>query len=179
MFVRDVYLQGGILSLGDGDVIVDLGANAGNFINLALAVGPRTRVIAVEPSAAIFSELKRKITSPRATLLRGYFGEFAVAQTGTADFFSDYSEAPQITENDILRLTGPHIAFLKCDIEGGEFAFNASSPLLYATHSIAIEIHSGAGSIDEFEAMLRHAGFGILQRTDSNRTAVILAKKRT
>jgi len=39
IYVRDVYLRYGLLTIEDGDVVLDLGANMGNFTNLALAHG--------------------------------------------------------------------------------------------------------------------------------------------
>lgn len=39
MYVRDCYLKSDALEIKDGDVVLDLGANVGNFTNLALAHG--------------------------------------------------------------------------------------------------------------------------------------------
>ena len=52
MYVRDCYLRGGILAIRNGDNVVDLGANIGNFTNLALAHGDAVKVVAVEPNIA-------------------------------------------------------------------------------------------------------------------------------
>src|SRR4051812_49591430 len=50
VWVRDCYLAGGFLAIGDGDVVVDLGANIGTFTMLALGHGQNVRVVAVEPN---------------------------------------------------------------------------------------------------------------------------------
>jgi FkbM family methyltransferase len=51
-----------VLTLGEGDVFVDIGANSGYFSVLAaLRVGARGRVFAFEPNPAVLHQLKRHI----------------------------------------------------------------------------------------------------------------------
>lgn len=61
MYVRDVYLKNGWLSINDVDTVLDLGANMGNFTNMALAMGSNVRVIAVESNKSSNSVFKQSV----------------------------------------------------------------------------------------------------------------------
>jgi len=79
MYVRDTYLRGGRLEIDDGDIVVDLGANIGNFTNLALAHGPRVKVIAVEPSHALLRSMKASLAlndgfAERVSVVKAFLG---------------------------------------------------------------------------------------------------------
>jgi hypothetical protein len=69
---------------------------------------------------------------------------------------------------------------LKCDIEGGEFSLlRPNSRLLSLSQQIAIEVHSFAGDVDAFLAMLNQEGFdlGSIKR-DPDGTCTVLAKRK-
>src|SRR5882762_7220432 len=85
MYVRDTYLRGGCLDIDDGDIVVDLGANMGNFTNLALAHGPRVKVIAVEPSHALLRSMKASLAlndgfAERVSVVQAFLGDASSMQ---------------------------------------------------------------------------------------------------
>lgn len=185
MYVRDSYLRHGTLRVADGDVVLDLGANMGNFTNLALACGTKVRVVAVEPSEELNRTFWRSVGvnrghRERVTLLRAFLG-------GTGSIRAELLSAPQyrdaavMTEAELL-LAGAldRIDFLKCDIEGGEFELlHRDSALLGLTRKLAIEIHAFAGDVDQFIRMLVDAGFGIRSiKRDPDGTATVLATRK-
>ncbi|MEM6848535.1 MAG: FkbM family methyltransferase [Pseudomonadota bacterium] len=185
MYVRDCYLEYGKLLLNDGDQVLDLGANIGNFTALALAHGPNIKVISVEPNNSFNKAFKRSIDlNPgfleRVTLVRGFIGsEIDLDRLNLAED-PDYSDAPFITEAELIGLCpSENIDFLKCDIEGGEFALlKPGSLILQRCRAIAIEIHSFAGDVNGFVNMLAAEGFDIVKRTvASDGTAIVLARR--
>jgi len=126
MYVRDTYLRGGRLQIDDGDIVVDLGANIGNFTNLALAHGPRVKVIAVEPSLALLRSMRASLAlndgfAERVSVVKAFLGHASSMQLDLSDDPS-YAGTSWMTEEELLEVTGlEYVDFLKCDIEGAEF----------------------------------------------------------
>jgi FkbM family methyltransferase len=185
MYVRDTYLRNGLLTIKDNDVVLDLGANMGNFTNLALAHGKSVRVISVEPSRRLNNEFKQSISLnsgfiERTQLLRAFLGAPTAKQD---DVIEDehYAGVTWISEDELLssaQLT--KIDFLKCDIEGGEYGLlHSQSKLLKMAKCIAIEVHKHAGDVEGFIKMLVAQGFEIkyIQR-DPDGTATVLGMRR-
>jgi FkbM family methyltransferase len=184
MFVRDTYLRHGLLSIEEGNVVVDLGANMGNFTNLALAHGGSVRVISVEPGRDLNGSYRKSLAlntsfGDRAQLFRAFIGAMDAKQ---AEMLTDpqYIGAEWISEDQLISDAGlTRIDFLKCDIEGGEFALlHAKSKLLAMAQKIAIEVHSFAGDVEKFLQMLVGEGFTLvcIQR-DPDGTVTALGKR--
>jgi len=185
MYVRDCYLRGGKLAIQDGDVVVDLGANMGNFTNMALAHGPRVRVVSVEPSRAMNSRFEVSVAQNacfrnRATLVRALLGEIGDKQKALIAADENYRDAPMMSEAELIAMTGlERIDFLKCDIEGGEFALlGENSRLLDLTRSLAIEIHAFAGDVEAFVGNLGRKGLRVRSREDALDGSCILLASR-
>lgn len=185
MYVRDNYLRRGLLKIDEGDQVLDLGANIGNFTTLALAHGERTTVIAVEPSrtlneqCAVSLSLNARFTG-RSQLVRAFVGNMGKVQQETLTD-SSYSDAEFLTEDQLLaRAPLEQIDFLKCDIEGGEFALlSQTSRILKMTKKIAIEIHSFAGNVESLVTTLADSGFEILHiERSADGTATVLGRRR-
>lgn len=187
MYVRDAYLGGGLLRIHDRDIVVDLGANMGNFTNLALSCGKQVRVVAVEPSLAMNTSFRRSVGlnsgyMSRVILIRTFLGEIPREVESAIAQDVNYHGAPWMSEADLIK--EGHLAkvdFLKCDIEGGEFQLlTADSKLLAMTQNIAIEVHAFAGDVNEFMARLRRCGFGIVAaKYDPDGTATVLGKRQS
>jgi FkbM family methyltransferase len=185
MYVRDTYLWNGLLRIKDGDTVVDLGANMGNFTNLALSCGKTARVIAVEPSSAMNAAFRKSVAmnagyGERVILIRGFLGQSSDKQNSLISQDANYCNVPWITEAQLIKdghLT--HVDFLKCDIEGGEFELlTGESKLLAMTRSIAIEIHAFAGDVKEFIERLKFCGFAIVAaKYDPDGSATVLGKR--
>jgi FkbM family methyltransferase len=182
MYVRDVYLERGWLNFNPNDTVLDLGANIGNFTNMALAIEPTLRVIAVEPNIALNGAFEKSVgLNPghldRTTLIRAVLGDPCDAMEGD----ENYVGAVRLTEDQLLeRIRSPKIQFIKCDIEGGEFKLLArTSKLLAMTNALACEVHADAGDINGFVANVEAAGFtmGPMKYTGNGKFLVFLAKK--
>ena len=165
IYVRDVYLGHGLLTINDGDVVVDLGANMGNFTNLALAHGKSVKVISVEPGLVLNETYKRSVSLnngfiERTSLVRAFIGKMGAVQKAMLTD-AQYKGAEWISEDHFINSNNiSRIDFLKCDIEGGEFdLLTSDSKLLKMARKIGIEIHSFAGDVDDFIEMLVRQGF--------------------
>lgn len=162
MYVRNTYLKDK-LKFSPNSLVVDLGANIGNFSNLALSADDSIRVIAVEPSLiqnTYFDySLNLNMWRERATLVRAFIGKV----TDKSLFnFEGYQGAEIMSDTEFVqRYNIDSIDFLKCDIEGGEFAFlEKDSRILHITKKIAIEIHaSDDDDPKEFISHLSRLGF--------------------
>jgi FkbM family methyltransferase len=184
MYVRDTYLHAGMLAIRDGDCVVDLGANMGNFTNLALAHGDNVRVVAVEPGRDLNASLRASVGlndgySERVKLIRAFVGLAADTQRSMLTD-AQYADAQWLSEDELIAMAGiDRVDFLKCDIEGGEFGLlTPQSKLLRMAQSLAIEIHHFAGSVDQFLDMLRECGFTVLAvQRDPDGTATALARR--
>ncbi|WP_066661514.1 MULTISPECIES: FkbM family methyltransferase [unclassified Sphingomonas] len=165
IWVRQVYSRDDFLKIPDHGVVVDLGANMGNFSALALASNPTARVVAVEPGAhnvAKFHETMRANGfQNRATLHRAFVGIFSPQQVSDVATDPNYTDAERVSEADFLAQHGiDRIAFLKCDIEGSEyFLTDPQSRLLDISDRVGIEIHAFGGDVKGFLAELERRGF--------------------
>ncbi len=185
MYARDCYLRGGKLVIRDGDVVIDLGANIGNFTNLALSHGPSVRVIAVEPSRALNAAFEASVSQnkgfrDRVFLVRALLGQAGEKQKAIIISDDNYRGAPWISESDLIQQAGiDRIDLLKCDIEGGEFGLlSRNSRLLAMARNLAIEIHAFAGDVENFVETLVQAGFSIRFRQNApDGSCVVLASR--
>lgn len=182
IWVRDVYLYQDFLSIKDGDTVVDLGANMGNFTMLALGHGPRVRVIGVEADPAQAEKWKKNIGQSgwqdRATLVQAFVGgvtsyQEALASEERTDGISTVSQERLIADNRIEK-----IDYLKCDIEGSEFGLlTPESPILRITRQLAIEVHKRAGDWQAFRRMIEAQGFETMIRSEDSGGYIMLARR--
>jgi len=185
IYVRDVYLRDGWLQIRPQDVVMDLGANMGNFSALALAVDPSVRVIAVEPSQTMNERFRTSIGLNegflrRTLLIRGFVGSPSEKVARVIRNDQNYADVSWITEDELIERAGvTRIDFLKCDIEGGEFGLLGSdSKLLAMTRALACEVHAFAGDVRQFMENIGACGFvlGPVQQ-DPDGTVTFLAKR--
>ena len=184
IWVRDVYLSDGFLSIPDNALVVDLGANMGNFTLLALGHGPGVRVVSVEANPQEVARLRRSLAengwTDRAKVCECFLGgkteyqEHLIRDEGSGG-------VPFVSQEDFVRDLGPGtIDLLKCDIEGSEFGLlTPDSPLLARTRQIAIEIHDNAGDRHQFMRMLRDMGFELRERTNVAGVCVVVIGRRS
>ncbi len=185
MYVRDVYRRDWWLKTGQDDVIVDLGANMGNFSAMALARDTAVHVIAIEPSRSLNSQLVRSLGLnrgflERTQLIRAFVGSRGRTQQHIVSTDANYGDAEWMTEEDLIRRTGiRRIAILKCDIEGSEFGLlGPESKLLAMTTMLACEVHSFAGDVSAFVSGIEASGFviGSIEHA-SDGSAILLARR--
>ncbi|WP_422056522.1 FkbM family methyltransferase [Sphingomonas sp.] len=165
IWVRRVYSRGDFFKIPDGGVVVDLGANMGNFSALALATNPTARVVAVEPGAHTVAKFRETMRvngfEDRATLCRAFIGLFSRQQESDVATDPNYADVERLTETEFLARHGiDHIDFLKCDIEGSEyFLVDPASRLLDISDRVGIELHAFGGDVKGFLANLEARGF--------------------
>jgi FkbM family methyltransferase len=183
IWARDVYLGGGYLTIRDGDRVVDLGANMGNFTALALGHGPRVRVVSVEANPALLEQLARTLSvngfADRATVINAFVGGETEKQ---ADLRArpGIAGVPFLSEAELIARGGlDHIDFLKCDIEGSEFdLLGPESRLLSMTRQLAIEVHRFPGKdADGFRPMLSRLGFEVRVSRENRADLTLLARR--
>jgi FkbM family methyltransferase len=183
IWVRDVYLKNDFLKIPDAALVVDLGANMGNFTNLALAQHDNVRVIAVEPSLVLLNALRSSIDmngwADRVVVKRAFLGLVTKIQVDVAED-PNYRGVPYLTEESFLEeFDIRRIDLLKCDIEGSEFfMIQPGSRLLSLTARLAIEIHSWGGSVRKFLTHLREMGFEIGAITEDGTGSCIALCRR-
>jgi FkbM family methyltransferase len=155
--------------ISTGDTVLDLGAGYGDFSLLAaLKVGPRGRVIAVEPDLWAFSFLTRNI---RANALSNVVAVHAAIwgdephptlfrQEGTGSKLSDSgSAAVNVVTMEDLRTKVTRIDVIKMDIEGAESSvFRSSMAVIAHARSVFVEVHSPSTRL-EISSLLDDAGF--------------------
>jgi FkbM family methyltransferase len=162
------------LRLRRGDIVLDAGANIGDFTVLAAeAVGPEGLVVSIEPSARAFGFLQNNIkrnglTNVKAVrwFVSGEIGSVPIVENRTyAELATSPDRAtstvPAGPIDDLLRLLGvDHVTVAKIDIEGMEATAIAGQRYLQSTRELAIEVHSLELERD-IRARLTALGFSI------------------
>jgi FkbM family methyltransferase len=180
IWVRDPYL-GDFLAIPEDATVVDLGANMGVFTALALGHGPGVKVLSIEadPNECVRLRATLAVNDPdcRATVVNAFVGGITAFQSDLKT--SDRASAiPTISEEEVLaRAGGGPVHFLKCDIEGSEFALLKSpGPLFAAAIQFAAELHPDSGDVDAAIAQLQKMGFEVLRR-DHPPTTLVQARR--
>lgn len=167
IWVREVYSRDDFLKIPDHGLVVDLGANMGNFSAMALATNPTARVIAVEPGTHNVAKFQATMAAngftDRAQLCRAFVGIFSRQQDLDVANDANYADAERLSEPDFIARYGiERIAFLKCDIEGSEyFLLEPESRLLDMADRVGIEVHAFGGDPHALLNELRGRGFNI------------------
>ncbi len=155
----------------------------GNFTILALAHGPNVKVVAVEPDVRFNKLLNAQLSlngwEGQCTLISAFVGEPAGRVVDTVQQDSPVGTR-RASEGDILEKVGQgEIAFLKCDVEGGEYAlFSSGSQLLGRTRQLAFELHYQDGDKDALLKSLEQKGFQLRCERAALNDGVYHATKR-
>jgi FkbM family methyltransferase len=159
-----------------GDLVIDLGANAGVFSILAARFG--ARVIAVEAQASECRRLAATLElnpdcAHAITPVHGIVGPGSgVLSRWSLDDFGGLSP-PIVTVGGLLeRFGGPkrRIDFLKIDVEGSEFdLISADADWLTCTTRIAMEVHTAFGDAGLLVEVLEDRGFYVRLRDATGR----------
>ena len=167
IFVQGIYDA----DLGDGDIVVDIGANIGGFTVLAARRG--ARVVAFEPFPANFEALRRNVLRNG---VQAELAQLAVADAprtaqlvipDDAGFSGRYSlhegrggrsvEVRCIGLDDVLtEFALPRIDLLKLDCQGSEYEilFSAAPATLARVRSVVVECETFPGRADWSAASL-------------------------
>lgn len=166
MYCRRVYFAIDGFEVRPGDVVVDLGANAGLFTTMAAVYG--STVIAVEPQSGfhpvIEENLIRNGVRGRAELELALLGgnSGVLSLPGEIQRASHWNSEPEKLRMDELmrRHRLGEINLLKVDIEGSEFElFSGDVGWLAAVQRIVMEVHPAFGDPNDLRKVIAEAGF--------------------
>jgi FkbM family methyltransferase len=179
-------------------VVVDVGANEGNFSNAVLALAPRAQVIAVEPSPGPRARLEARLGDhPGLTIV----GSALAAATGTATLHvtgHDHNtslhapreemqtlyedpgwsvvediEVPTSTLDDLVG--DRDVAALKLDVQGGELeVLSGGARTLARTRAVLLEVtfvshYVGDATFPHLDATMREHGFELIAMSEPGR----------
>jgi hypothetical protein len=149
LFGRRVYFPEGF-DIARGDTVLDLGANNGLFSLIAAKKG--ARVISVE-AQDIFRDSFNDIMKRNMCK-----AELHCGMVGIGGLLGDAGIASVNLDQVLANI--PRVDFLKCDIEGSEFALLQEYPQwLSKVRKIAMEVHTEFGDTRELLSILQAHGF--------------------
>jgi FkbM family methyltransferase len=185
------YLKSGFVALPRDGVVMDVGANMGDFTMMAAAMCPGARVYAIEPMAEYITALERNRSLNRLTnveiikvALGGHEGEIDLSIAGAMS--SSQFNGDAATER--VRLTTlPQLMFdqgiesidlLKMDCEGSEWEIlPAAREVFPRIRQICMEFHPARGwTAEKLTALLRESGYEV-RYTDSRSDSYLWARR--
>ena len=170
-------------------LVVDIGANVGEFTDVMLKVEPRAHVVAFEPSPAIFQRLQRRFgQDPRVTLdaraVAGSHGQsrlhvtsgsvFSSLRAPTESLEEMYGRGARVVEEAVVDtvalddVISEPITLLKIDAQGGEREILAGAARsLTQTSVLLTEVnftshYTGEASFTELHTLIEEAGFALV-----------------
>lgn len=171
--IQDVMTQYTFNDIRPSDIVLDIGACIGAFsLNICNRV---SHVYAVEP--VMTDTLIKNIEFNRADNITVFecalgSGESVIEWRGHSKTIS------ALSLEDIIKLCGKHIDFIKCDCEGGEWCMTL--PSIYNVRRMELEVHNfnGLYKFRDFENLLISSGFDYTKRMLSSELMLISAKNR-
>lgn len=164
IFVNRCYIEPN--DIRDARIILDLGANCGVFSLFAATFAPQANIFAIEAQSHVFEILQTNLRNNG--LSQRVSAKHALVGGATTPWSKELLErSPDIpvwsAPSDLKQKT--RIDFLKCDIEGSEYAFFRTIPEWFLrVNRFCIEYHGtwreGAALADHF----RTKGFSVVQR---------------
>jgi FkbM family methyltransferase len=179
------------LNLRPGDVVLDIGANIGDFAILAShAVGPNGLVVAVEPHPKWYTTLVKNISVSKQTNIvpirvaiadrTGILSMTDDAVSGLLAGRAEYAySVPSLTLDELLiQLKLNAVTAMKMDIEGFEREALKHQKCLARMRNIIVETHSQE-LYDSVHAVLEDSGFELtrLGLPTLLRTAILVSLK--
>ena len=175
---RRVYEPDAAFVPRSGDTVVDLGANDGVFSVLTAKAIGHGRVIAVEAQAdecaLIARHAQMNSVAAIVTPVHGFVGAGGVLAR------ADSESVPALDLDVLFELMQiEHVALMKIDIEGSEFAlFEAPGAWLASVDRIAMEAHPPHGDVASLCLRLRRAGFSVWTANSSTPAAMYVYADR-
>ncbi len=191
--LRNPYLSPGYVQLREDAVVVDVGANIGDFTIQEVALCPRGRIYAVEPISqnARMIEVNKLLNGMSnievfPVALGADEGEITIHVAGSQS--SSYFFSHQQPEETVRLITLPRlmqecgierIDLLKLDCEGAEWdILPACSALLPRIDQICMECHPRDGwTAARLAAWLRDAGYQV-RHTEGGWNGLLWATRR-
>lgn len=183
------------------DLIIDAGANVGQFARAAVEVYPGCRVISFEPLPGVAAELRANLSSAprwscreialgsvagRANMHHHVYSPSSSLLRSSTEFSVQHSFEPdeQIVEVEVLPLDAAlagesleGVCLLKLDLQGYEFEAlkGASRTLTHFSHVLVevsfVQVYEQEATFDQVHDALRAAGFTLVAPLDVLRGA--------
>lgn len=188
------YLSSGHIELNEDAVVVDVGANIGDFTMQVARKCPNGRVFAIEPLSECISVLNRnKILNRFANVyivngaLGDHEGEIELSAAGIVS--TVYPRIGQAIPTEVVRLTTlqwlieewqlERIDVLKLDCEGAEWDILPSArKFLPRIRQICMEFHPGRGWTGaKLADFLRENGYVVWYQADAPWTGLLWARR--
>jgi len=175
LFYETLVMNGyGSARLKPGDVVVDVGANIGDYtVRAAQEVGPLGKVVAIEPNPCWFSILMENLHEnalQNVTPLNCAISDREGRQSFVGDVMTQvqpkpssgfrYSAETRTLDSVLADCKIDHVDVLKMDIEGGERFALRDLRSLASIRQIVMEIH-GTATLEELSELLSRSGFVI------------------
>jgi FkbM family methyltransferase len=168
LYGSEVYFGGPAVVIGPGDVVVDLGANAGMFTVLAAKLGAFVVAVEALPPLRLLRNLEINHCAEQVSIVHGLLGRRSgllherpdVGLVGPGIEGREAVGQPVTMQEilDVHRIAS--IDFLKVDIEGTEFELlRRKEPWLRRVRRIAAEVHFEFGRMEDLRDELQAAGF--------------------
>lgn len=165
-FYKNLFEAGPIGALRayvpEGGFVIDVGANVGFFTErFARWVGPAGRVVAIEPEAANFAELVRRLGASGLAERLDARQAVADAQSGQARLvinpdhpgdhrIGDAGEPVAAVALDELVPAGRQVALIKIDVQGAELRVLAGASATLARDSPALFVEVDPGGLARY-----------------------------
>lgn len=177
--ILDSYLGSGYVSCQPNSIVVDVGANIGDFSVQAARLCKTGRVYAIEPVRENCLCITRHIALNELTnielfpiALGGYNGEVSIHLNGSMSSVEwgsgELRTVQQLTLREFMRIANIKVIdLLKLDCEGAEWEIlPAAESVLSAVRQICMEYHNGKLNVSWLENWLTAQGFTVA-RTQS------------
>ncbi|MFZ2061865.1 MAG: FkbM family methyltransferase [Candidatus Binatus sp.] len=174
--ISNPYLGSGHIELRQDSVVMDLGANMGDFTIIAAARCPRGRVYAVEPLSEYIPVLQTNVALNHLSnveiiqvAIGDHEGEVAISVAGVQSsiYFDSGTKRETVRITTIPQLMRDHridrIDLLKMDCEGAEWEIlPAAREVLTHVKQICMEFHPARGwTAEKLAAFLRESGYEV------------------
>lgn len=178
IFDRNYYFEWGMdegLGIEKGDVVVDLGANAGAFTVKAVQFAPKI-IYAYEPEPTVFEVLKRNAERYSNVVVhkQAVGKEYDYVDFYKNEYSGDHSlykrdktsEVIKVRQTTLDRIFAEKrldvIDFLKIDVEGAEYEILENCTRLKDIKQISMEWHLGLEKMMGLISLLTDNGFRVV-----------------
>jgi FkbM family methyltransferase len=193
-FMFNSYLAAGHIELNEDAIVIDVGANIGDFTMQVAKMCPKGRVYAVEPLADCVAVLRRNLALNYLvnveilnSALGGHDGETRLFGAGVSS--SEHFHIRGTSDSETVRITTlarlindwqlERIDLLKLDCEGAEWdILPTATEVLPRIRQISMEFHPDRGWTGaRLAQFLRESGYAVWYQTNAPWNGLLWARR--